>query len=466
MSVWRSISTVSAAQMKGLNNIVINVFCLRCTYSRGKNGRDGHFVAVHGDHIHVIHGCTSPSCRHFESGRPLSGYLRVRDEPVSKYGPQRLRNLWKYLVSGGSRRAIFWSNSPRGTPIFNGNYHLGEWEPEEEADQLYTECERSGCDGTSQQGKEIVGEGDQLRSSSPKGKDSVVESIWQTAVEEWTATISTLLAFPDVMDQHLSTLVYGKRKLLDNLKNYRTVQFNRMECWKFNDFKRALDGKNPSFGVPRDALLDRQTTYELLLGWLEFQFPSIEQADGTVDHMWPIEFLKWVKHFNRENGKQYTICFVGGVSTGKTFWCKLWCRLAMYSGRIVNWKKGMQFCFDNCINQRVLFNDECVFPLEADDHMETMKEVTAGSNPAVNVKNESLQHIGRPPVYLAANKDPFHKCMGQRQYFVPERILYYDLRYSPEFDRILKDSEKSDGNPLALFDLYEHAMWLINEAEQ
>ena len=413
-------------------------------YSDGFGGRDGLIVCTHGDHIHVVHGCKSHVCRHQEKRRPLGGAWKTYEASPSVYGPEHLRNLWAYLVQG-QRKVLFWSN---GTTNGTGGwiYHRTEDLPDcggekVPGDDFWTIGACFGRISGKTQGEvlESISNGD----VQSMGKEEVVNVIWEKAVEEWCGDAGFILRDPDIKKKYLRKLTYSKDKTLEYVDNYFKLMIEDMEWYTFDDYRRILYNSNPSFGKPRNRMLSRHETFEALQKWLPAQFGDL----------WKDEFMTFVNIFDRNNGKQNTLAFQGPVSCGKTWFFEMFAALGISVGRLLGHERGMIFGFSDLVNKRIAIADEYYFPLGSSEHIEKMKMLTAGSGALVNVKHKSLQQVGYPPMFMAANEDLFKNIPNQRHFFVPERVYYKYLHSCPDLKIWLKG--KQFGNPLALFDIFD-----------
>lgn len=286
--------------------------------------------------------------------------------------------------------------------------------------------------------------------STSENKQPFVEFVWEQADKEWTADIKKILALQEVRKAYPKQLTYKRALMETHLTNRRTLEFNEIVDWEFEHFRNHLTGKNPSFGYKRTKILPRVETAQIIVDWLHTQF----------NHQWAHKFLEFVSVFNRDFGKLNAICLVGPAGCGKTWFIKMWCAIAKFVGKPINYDGKTAFTYDNCLDSRLLFFDEVKFPANAPQYMEAMKELMAGSEPVVQVKHKPLQPIDSTPMFLAANVDPFTDCNNQRQYFVGERMLLYHVYSMPDFK---KRTQNKWGHPLALFDVWEEAKKHVGE---
>jgi len=416
---------------------------------RGASSRGGHLVAIHNDHLHVIHGCNG-SRSYCRCHLTWPQYYKCFTTASSSYDRRRLFNLWEYLVSGSERRIIFWSNSPTRSIIYKEDVYLdGTGWPEEDANLLggrSFECDlpelaTRGLEGDS---TEPTQHETNCEGSTVPKKESILESIMKLADEEWIWDVSKIMGLPSVLAKYHNYVIYNYVKLSTLLQSARMVKYRIVKNWKFIDFMETLRDRNPSFGTDPHRLLDRYESTIALKDWLLHQF-----GDD-----WPNFFKRVVKKFDLECGKNASLVLVGPASSGKSWFLNAWVKLALFVGTPLNWSKG-QFDFEKCVASKLLFHDEMEFPMVAPDYINTYKMLAAAHGPTVRIKFETSAKLEPTPVFGAANKHPLWNCPEQKQYFDGVRWDIYNVYAWPHCDELTTNKEL---NPLALFDIYQEIL--------
>lgn len=410
------------------------------------HGRAGIIVATHEDHIHVVHGCnpTQGWCRCFRS--PDTKPWKVRRHEPSRLKTRDIICLWNYLVSEQSRHLLFWSNGSEYPIAYveTGMLSICGGDVAKNGD-LHEECIRAGMDRSSEDGTD---DGPTSRNAGGGTKTSLgeqIREIWEVSKKEWIADVSTILNLPEVIEKFEFTLLWAMDKCEKLLENRRRLEYGKSQFWKFSDFAEALVNGNAGFGIVRHKLQSRARTFDVLLHWFETQFGD----------SWALTLLEIIRAFDGENGKLNTLVFVGPPSCGKTWLITMFCQIARFYGHVRNWSQGDKFCFDNLTDCRLLVHDECKFPINAPEYLESYKLLAAGQSPIVNVKFKSGTKIKPAPLFIMANQHPLSDCPSQMQYFDNVRWKVFNLIMVPDFKDL---TESKYGNPLALFDLYEYAL--------
>lgn len=413
--------------------------------------RAGFLAAEHNDHIHILHGCnptTNNSCRctRFWGAKPF--FTRVH-EPADLSTGDVIR-MWNYLVSEDGRRIIFWTNSG-GQPIAYYSSRAAEnggWETPQTRN-LDKECQSIGMEqpgsgsGTGNNGQSVFNETSKKVSLATKCSE-----IWAVAEREWLSEVSSILNHPDVVERYEDDLEASMDTFEKRLINKRRLNYAKTQFWRFEDFYNKLKSSNASFGIRRDKLQVRASTFAVLVHWMESQFGP----------RWPLTYEEMIRAFDGDNGKLNTLVFVGPPSCGKTWLVTMFAQLARYTGYVRNWSDGDKFCFDNLANCRFLVHDECQFPMQAPEYFEAYKLLAAGQSPIVNVKFKSGTKVAPAPLFIMANKHPLTNCTNQIQFFDDIRWKVFYLDAVEDFKDM---SESKYGNPLALLDLYDYAQQLI-----
>lgn len=433
--------------LKNSASIRLRLLKYCCGAFRDGNDRAGFIAALHDNHIHVVHGCSA-----------TKGYCRCKDnwgcqprfsrkhEP-SSVGRTGIARIWNYLVSGPGRRLIFWSYGSGQRPAYCSNRVVlpsFKW-PHCEKKSLENECKSIGLPDAYSDDSDAGGE----LSKSSVSFATKCNEIWEMAQEEWIADPETILGIQKVIDKHQNFIEVARDAIIKRLTNKRKTNFDKIKNWTFEDFREFLVNKNPSFGFNRHRIQARAHTFSVLVHWFETQF----------NEQWPIFFLEFVRIFDGNNGKLNSLVLVGPASCGKTWLVNMFKAIALNFGVVRNWASGDRFCFDNAVNRRLLIHDECSFPINAPDYLEAYKQLAAGQSPTVNVKHKDGTTLPPAPIFITANQHPLELCASQKQFFDNVRWKIYFIHPVPDFAAL---TEGKNGNPLALFDLYDHALELIN----
>lgn len=422
----------------------------RSAYGLGKSRTGGFIAATHDDHIHVVHGC-SPTrrneCRcasHF-GAKPFF----ARRYYASSMGRAHLKNLWNYLVSGPNRQLIYWTNGGGPSTAYCDLRAPSERQGDTaEKSDLHEECHAGGVWAALFGGAEGDTEHSDASSTRKETLQSIINAIWSEADKEWTSDVLDIMRLPAVIDKYESQLMYLDDRITKQLLIKRSLDFAKQRYWKFNDYRAKLVNANPSFGRNAERMQTRGNSFNAIVNWLHSQF----------DDDWPHAFLEIIRVFNMDNGKMNSVVFVGPPSCGKTWFITMFKDIARYSGVIRNWAQGDRFTFDGAVDCRMIFHDECSFPIIAPDYIETYKLLTAGQEPVVNIKFKPGTKLKSVPVFIAANEHPLSKCTQQMQYFDNVRWRVYRINPVANFKEL---TEGKYGNPLALFDVHDYALELI-----
>lgn len=426
----------------------LRLFSYCCNaYGRG-NTRDGFIAATHGDHIHVIHGCSATKsycrCHPCWGAKPRYG---------SKLEPGFLSrtdiiNIWNYVAEGPDRQLFFWANGSGSGPTYCGHFILKSDRRRDSPQDngVPNECRTLGGsipDNNDEEGSRKV-------SSEHADFTAKCDDIWKIGQMEWIAEADAILSLSAVIEKHERFIEGCRDIIIKRLVSKRKINFSKIKTWSFTDFKAAMMNMNCSFGFPRHKLQSRANTLNTLVHWFETQF----------EDEWPMYFMEFIRIFDGVNGKLNTLVLVGPASCGKTWLVNMFKAIALNTGVIRNWASGDRFCFDNAVDRRLLIHDECQFPIVAPDYLESYKQLAAGQSPTVNVKHKDAITLPGAPLFITANDHPLCKCPDQKKFFDNVRWRLYTVAPVPNFAEL---TEGVNGNPLALFDLHDVAMQLLND---
>jgi len=254
---------------------------------------------------------------------------------------------------------------------------------------------------------------------------------------EWTTSLPAVLNDPTLQPYQLQKLTNCMKYVKSHVENWKTLEYSRTKEWTMDDIFDSFGDRIPSFGKNSSQMLSVTDSLVALKSFLFTQF----------DVSWQTTFLTICRIFDRENGKQNSVCLVGPKSCGKTWFLDGFAKLARFVGTPKNFIKGDTFAWSDCVNCRLLRFDECRIPIQAETWIEKFKEITGGQDTQVNRKYEVNAIVEKTPVFMSANSDPFVNNSSEKPYFVPDRILMLNLfmwREAP----IMTQSKQL--NPIAL----------------
>ena len=401
-------------------------------------------AATHNDHIHVVHGCSSARlCRCFER-IPCFG-RRPLCRNGNAFSLSYRETLRKYLGEGAGRKLILWAN----------RLGYGQLYCEEASDDLglatlnmenNSHLERATGRNATPDLVKCFSTGSQ---SNPGGsvehETGVPEEpkfqplLWvQKRMEsEWTTSLQAVLNEPSLTEFQRGRLTFSMPYIKKHIESWKTTEHARTAEWTMDDIYASFEGRIPSFGKHSLQMLDVQDSLTALRSFLFNHF----------DVNWKSTFLTICKIFDRENGKQNSVCLVGPKSCGKTWFLDGFGKLARFVGTPKNFIKGDTFAWSDCVNCRLLRFDECRIPIQAETWIEKFKEITGGQETMVNRKYEVNAVVDKTPVFMSANSDPFQNNVYERPYFVPDRILMLELYPWPVANQMTQCKML---NPLAL----------------
>lgn len=416
----------------------------------------GH-VNEYGPHYHVLHGCkyTGNRCQCFKSGGwladlgfPTGDAIRYRSDQLDA---AHWRDLWLHCTKGDGYRALLLCQSDRRgpfavcrlqdlPPLWEGPFSVQG--PGGCSDLDGTAQRKDGADDAAQQQAGEVQLG-QARGKKEGGR--TVSKVWAKlkviAAKHWIGDFDLLLRIADVqMDEDIQhVLVFHMDAVRKYMQNHFLCDSKKVQNMKFNDIREAL-GECPTAFMEEDFMGREQS----LLVLKHFFYHQFGQDACTMF----VTFRKW---FDQDLGKKNTIIMIGPPSCGKTLIANAWTRLGKYFGKITEWTKGAQFCFAGCRSGRIVLHDECIQPIEAVEHLETLKKIYAGEkNVPINVKYADGSTACGAPVIGTANQDPIRNCSVRGAF--NERVNWLNLTDDPE----LKDLTTGAINPMALFDMWDY----------
>lgn len=438
-----------------------------------KSKGGGLIIFLHGTdagwHFHVLHGCNFAGnrCQCFRQG----GWLRSLGEPTTgticysgyQLGKQHWKNLWFHCTKGKGRRALVYCQYRRGGPVVMlRNQDLVSLWDLGDAPKGPGFCSDKTGDYTREES--LAGEAHQADGQvslpNPQGLNvslekevnwsvsRVVELLSDLAEKYYIGEFNQLLDCPEVIyNQKIrNTLTFNMSKIEKFMENALTLAAIQMKHMEFLDICKLLEGNSLAFSK---GYMSREDSFEILLQIFRFQHES--------DYI-PM-FLKMVKWFDHKMTpiKKNTWLIVGPPDSAKTWFATAWKGLARFTGKILNYTRGGQFCFGGIKLGRLILHDECIQPIEAAEYIETLKQVYAGSETSINVKFKDPIESCYMPVIATANDFPVRNNSVRDA---------FDSRWTHvQWSKV--DSSMIDGkcHPMALYDLYNHCIAYASEFE-
>ena len=415
----------------------------------------GH-VNEYGPHYHALHGCkyTGNRCQCFKSGGwlaelgfPSGDAIRYRSDQLDA---AHWSNLWLHCTKGDAYRSLLLCQSDRRgpfslcrvqdlPPMWEGPFPV---QGPGGCSDLSSIGE--GKDGAADAKASIPGEVQfpKARSEKAGGRtvSKVVDKLVAIADKHWIGDMGLLLNLADVRTD--TDIQWVLRYHMDSVNKYMHnvfyLNYFNVKNMKFNDIREHL-GDCPTAFMD-EGFMNREQSLDVLKHVFFTQFG----VDGCAVF---IMFKKW---FDSDLGKKNTIILIGPPSCGKTLIANAWVRLGKYFGKITEWTKGAQFCFAGCRSGRTVLHDECIQPIEASDHLETLKKIYAGEkNVPINVKYADGSIACGSPVIGTANQDPIRNSSVRDAF--NERVNWLNLTDDPA----LKEMVTGALNPMALFDMFD-----------
>nr|QTE04027.1 MAG: nonstructural protein [Cygnus columbianus parvoviridae sp.] len=234
---------------------------------------------------------------------------------------------------------------------------------------------------------------------------------------EWTTSLQSVLNDPTLTETQRNTLTFSMAYVKKHIDNWKLTEHARTNEWTMNDIYESFEDRVPSFGKNSLQMLSVEDSVIALKDFLFNHF----------DNNWKTTFLTICRIFDRENGKQNSVCLVGPKSCGKTWFLDGFAKLARFVGSPKNFIRGDTFSWSDCVGCRLIRFDECRIPIQAETWIEKFKEITGGQDTMVNRKYETNAIVEKTPVFMSANTDPFLHNINERPYFVPDRIMMLQL---------------------------------------
>jgi hypothetical protein len=272
-------------------------------------------------------------------------------------------------------------------------------------------------------------------------------AIFEIGKRSWVGNVDEILALPEVLDKYTNHIVCHEREI-------RTILQSAVDCWarqmsvrylSWDKAQAMLNEAPATFGVAK--FMSRQDSFEIMIWWIRHNFVDARKR-----------VLKLKPWFDRENGKKNTLLMVGPPSCGKTLFADALLRIGLFRGGILNYSKGAQFSFMDCINCRLIAHDECEWPIACPEYTESLKKIWGGGIDSVNVKFKGKQLSAGCPVIATANNPPVKDA---RMYdAVYKRVWRWDFNHKSDMDS-LKDNPNVPAvygpyHPMAVFDLYNY----------
>lgn len=401
-------------------------------------------AAIHDDHIHVVHGCNA--ARRCQCFARIPQYARKRLNTFAFQSSITYRqNMRDYLVSGPGKRHVFlwsnrlgWSQLMCRDPPQNMGFHD---ELMEDGINIYgaprsswnTDVLRC-VSGGSEQGNQLEDQGS-LPADAKEWKP--IPWLEEQLRSEWASSIQPILSSPVLNAAHMSRITYGMKRIQDHFKHWRITENSRTLDWCMDDILEEFGDRLPSFGVASKRMASVEDSMHALKDFLFTHFTD----------NWKQTFLDICNIFDRRSGKQNSLCFVGPVSCGKTWFMNGFGRLARFVGTPKNFIRGDRFSWNDCQNSRLLRFDECTIPIDAMTWIEKFKEICGGQETEVDTKFGTNYVLYPTPVFISSNRPIFQNNQSIMHEFVPSRMLYLNLYPWPQASEMTGHKEL---NPVAL----------------
>lgn len=275
-----------------------------------------------------------------------------------------------------------------------------------------------------------------------------LSSISETAKANWVSDVNSCMSDPYIIDKYTEELVLYNQRLRDLAENYRKVWCTKVATTKFtlsHIFNELEELTSPTFGIPSDNLMSVDDTVVML--------KAIFKANHNI--LWE-EVLDWTcKWFDGKCGKRNTLVIVGPASVGKTWLADLFSKLALFTGRILNYDRNSSFVFENTVNCRLIIHDEAVLPLEAPEYFGTIKKIYGGQSAEVNVKYGKGKHNSSPvPVLMLTNHHPLRNLPSGEYGPLLDRMTIW--QFSTPIPEMNLPIDIKHGNPLGFMKLVKY----------
>ena len=407
-------------------------------------------AAEHGDHIHVIHGCNSPricKCGLNTSVRPISRRILVKRPEY--FTVSYRENLRRYLSEGSmvsgstNRQLLLWSNqlgvgelfvNPGATAVRPSDGQTADGVPIRPGNLGGRRHDVFECISGEQE--QVQMDTDQQR-MEPARAFNPTKFLSEKLLEEWTPSWRTLLKDPDLEDWQREKIVKSNKYIKEYFDAWRLSEFHRTSDWTLDDIFDSFGERVPSFGETNRRMSTPSESLIALKNFLESQFGE----------QWRDTFRTICKIFDKDNGKQNTLVFVGPVSCGKTWFMDGFAKLARFVGHPTNFIRGDRFSWNNCQNSRLLRFDECSIPIDASTWIEKFKEICGGQATEVDTKYGTGYVLEPTPLFVSANQDIFSRNPMVRHQFIPARMFYHTLYPWPNANELTRNKQM---NPLAI----------------
>lgn len=208
-----------------------------------------------------------------------------------------------------------------------------------------------------------------------------------------------------------------------NLTKHMETALNYLKC----------DALTKSFGemihtfctapdtLDRDDYHSPDVSYKLFMKWMKKQHIDAAECITNI-----------INVMNKAMPKVNSVAFIGPSNSGKTVMITNPLRmLTRYNGMIGNRGTDSAFIWQECVNCRAIYMDECIMGPE---HYEELKLLFGGEPMKVAVKFQNMATIQRTPVFLTGNKDPWVLDYSSKEAFL-NRMYHYTV----EMDDDLKD---------------------------
>lgn len=202
---------------------------------------------------------------------------------------------------------------------------------------------------------------------------------------------------------------FALEKVLKHVRmSYEATLFNV----RFSELIRTFDNKY--LDMPRDKYESPRSSYELFIEWCAYQRISIDELIERI-----------VNVMDRRVPKLNTLAFFGDTNSGKSVVIsRPLAELCRSVGRIANIGANSEFCYQDCINKRVIVIDECVL---AREQLEFIKVLIGGENMFAGTKHTTATKIPRIPIILTGNR-PVWQLDYTQQAPMETRCYIYETR--------------------------------------
>ena len=168
----------------------------------------------------------------------------------------------------------------------------------------------------------------------------------------WIGEFNLLLQTPDIMHNQdvQNVLTFNMDRVLKYMDNFFRLEASSAKYLKFKDICDQLEDNSVAF--TGDGWMNRDDSFAVLKDLMQFQHET----------NWKLMFLTMIKWFDHdmEPKKKNTWLITGPPDCAKTWFATAWKGLARFTGKILNYTKGGQFCFGGADKGRLILHDECI----------------------------------------------------------------------------------------------------------